>query len=101
MTIEQKIEVLSRRLGEEDSDLLEDYLLEAKSKILNKLYPYGTNLTDVPERYEQLQLELAITLYNMRGVEGQETHNENGVNRKWRSETAILAELTPFVGLPL
>ena len=101
MTIEQKIEELTNLLGEDDSELYEVYLLQAEQKILNKLYPYGTKLTDVPERYEQVQIELAITLYNMRGVEGQETHNENGVNRKWRSETAILAELTPFAGLPL
>ena len=101
MTIEQKIEEMTNLLGEEDSELYEVYLLQAKSKILNKLYPYGTKVVEVPLNYEQLQIELAITLYNMRGVEGQKSHNENGVNRSWRSETEILAEITPFAGLPL
>lgn len=101
MTIEEKIEKMKSLLGEEDSELYEVYLLQAKEKILNKLYPYGTTKTEVPERYSNLQIELAITLYNQSGVEGQDKHTENGISRSWRSETAILAELTPFASLPL
>lgn len=102
MNSEEKVEQIKRNLGfEEDATLLGDYLLQAKKKILNKLYPFKSDKVDVPERYEQLQIELAITLYNTRGAEGQKSHNENGVNRSWRSETEILAEITPFAGLPL
>ena len=88
-------------VGDEDSELYEVYLLQAKEKILNKLYPYGTDKKEVPERYDNLQIELAITLYNERGVEGQDKHTENGITRSWKSEVEILAELTPFAGLPL
>jgi len=104
MTIEQKIDEMITLLGEEDSELYEVYLLQAREKILNKLYPFGCEANkkiDVPDRYERLQIELAITLYNMRGVEGQDKHTENGISRSWRSETQILAELTPFASLPL
>ena len=101
MTIEEKTERLRKELGEDDSSLYEDYLSKAKSKILNKLYPFGTRANEVPERYEELQIELAIALYNMRGVEGQDKHTENSITRSWRSETEILAEITPFASLPL
>ena len=104
MTIEEKIEEMKTLLGEEDSELYQVYLLQAREKILNKLYPFGFERNDkneVPERYEQLQIELAITLYNLSGVEGQDKHTENGISRSWRSETQILAELTPFASLPL
>lgn len=101
MTIEEKITKMINKLGDEDSQLYGDYLSTAKSKILNKLYPFGTSLVEVPERYEELQIELAITLFNQRGVEGQDKHTENSISRSWRSETEILAELTPFASLPL
>ena len=101
MTIEEKIEKMKSLLGEEDSELYEVYLLQAKEKILNRLYPFKTDVKEVPERYSNLQVELAITLYNESGVEGQDKHTENGITRSWRSEVSILAELTPFAGLPL
>ena len=103
MNREEKVEQLRAMLGESNDTLLNAYLQQSKSKILNKLYPFKTDMTsiDVPDRYAQLQIELAITLYNTRGAEGQSSHNENGVNRSWRSETEILAEITPFAGLPL
>ena len=104
MTIEEKIDEIKTLLGDDDSELYEVYLRQARDKILNKLYPFGRKANDkieVPERYEQLQIELAITLYNMRGVEGQDKHTENSISRSWRSETEILGELTPFASLPL
>lgn len=99
MTIEEKIEKIEKLLGEDEIDsLLEDYLSIAERKILNKLYPYDKTKTEVPERYENLEIELVIYLYNQRGVEGQDKHTENSITRSWRSETEILAEITPFVG---
>lgn len=103
MTMDEKIEQMATMLGEqENAKVLRVYLNEAKSKILNYRFPHGIpeNITDVEARYEQLQIELAITLYNMRGVEGQSAHNENGTNRSWRSEKEILNEITPKAGFP-
>lgn len=101
MTIDEKIEIMTSLLGDDDSELCKFYLLQAKEKILNKLYPYDTEQTKVPERYSNLEIELAIALYNQRGIEGQNKHTENGISRSWRSETEILGELTPFAGIPL
>jgi len=101
MTIEEKIEKMQRQLGEDEEDsLLQDYLSKAERKILNKLYPYDDTKVNIPRRYEELQIELAIALYNERGVEGQSKHTENGITRDWRGETEILAEITPFASLP-
>lgn len=101
MTLEQRKDAIQTMLGEDvDDDVIEIYLQQAKQKILNHRFPYGTELTDVEARYESDLLELAIVLYNERGAEGQETHNENGVNRKWRSEQQILKSIPRMVGLP-
>lgn len=101
MTLDKRIDALQIMLDEDvDDEVLEIYLNQAKQKILNHRFPYGTQLTDVEPRYEQDLLELAIVLYNERGAEGQETHNENGVNRKWRSEQQILKSIPRMVGLP-
>lgn len=102
MTTEERIEKVKLMLGDDtiDEDVLVIYLDLAKRKILNHRFPYGTDLTDVEGKYEFDLLELAIVLFNERGVEGQETHNENGVNRKWRSEQQILKSIPRMVGLP-
>ena len=102
MTIDEKLTKLEVMLGSVcDSNTLVVYLDLAKTKVLNKRYPYGTELTEVPTQFENLQLELAVCLYNKRGGEGQETHSENGVSRKWRTESEILEEIPSMVGLPL
>ena len=101
MTLESRIDAIQTMLGEDVEDnVLETYLNLAKQKILNHRFPFGTTLTDVEPRYEGDLLELTIVLYNERGAEGQETHTENGVARKWRSEQEILKSIPRMVGLP-
>jgi len=101
MTNDDKLAQMQRQLGsEEDSEILNDYLLQAKSLILNTRFPYGYDYgTEVEPKYEQLHIELAIVLFNERGAEGQSSHNENGVNRSWRTKGEILAEITPMAGV--
>ena len=105
MTLEQRIEQMKVMLGEDGCDIEDDvaqtYLDLANEKILTHRYPYGTNLTEVEPQFTYQLIELAIVLYNQRGVEGQETHNENGVHRKYRKEAQILASIPKFAGLPL
>lgn len=98
MTNESKIAQMLIMLGsEEDTNVLEVYLLQAKSLILNTRFPFGyTSDKDVEPKYEQLQIELAIVLFNERGAEGQSNHSENGVSRTWRTKDQILAEITPY-----
>ena len=104
MTKDEKLERIQVMLGEDDIydvDVFSVYLDLAKEKILNKRYPFGTELTDVEERYENLQCELTIALYNQQGGEGESSHSENGVSRSWRTVAQILEEIPSMVKLPL
>ena len=99
MNRDEKLQQMQHMLGfVEETDVLDVYLLQAKSLILNTRYPFGYTAEQdkIEPKYEQLQIELAIVLYNERGAEGQSQHSENGVNRTWRSKSQILAEITPF-----
>lgn len=105
MTLEQRIEQMKIMLGEDGKDIEDEtcqtYLDLANEKILTHRYPFGTNLKEVEQQFTYQLIELAIVLYNQRGVEGQEYHNENGVHRRYRTEETILASIPRFAGLPL
>ncbi len=105
MTFEERKNNMKIMLGEDGLDITDEvcqtYLNLSKNKIINHRYPFGTNCADIEPQYEWQLVELAVVLYNQRGVEGQETHNENGVHRKYRTEAQILASIPKFAGLPL
>lgn len=87
--------------SDENDDLLMAYLNLAKDKLLNHIYPFEKDKVELESRYDTKQIELAIILFNKRGAEGEDTHNENGVNRKYISEEKFLASIPRKVGLPL
>ena len=100
-----QIERLKLRLNITDNSedlLLEDILLTAQSAVLTRRYPFGTELTAVPAMYLDLQIRIAIDLYNKQGAEGQKSHSENGISRgyqnSWISED-LLSEITPMSGV--
>ena len=75
------------------------YLNISASKILNRAFPYATDITEVPTKYEMLQCEIAIYLLNKRGAEGQTSHSENGISRGYESADvpeSMLKEITPY-----
>lgn len=85
-----------------EDDLLSTLLAIAESKVLDRAYPYDPSVTEVPERYEYKQIEIAAYLYNKRGAEGQTAHNENGINRTYESADvpeSLMRGITPFVGV--
>jgi hypothetical protein len=90
-------------VGESDTEeVLLTYLNVAGHKIINRAYPYGTEETEVPARYEFLQCEIAAYLLNKRGAEGQLIHSENGISRSYGSADvpeAMLNAVTPMVGV--
>lgn len=100
------------RLGNDDAEysdeIIEDVLQSAASAILARRYPYGIpeDVTDVPERYKDLQVRCAIDLINKIGVEGETQHTENGITRiyeqhvGWISES-LLREVIPVAGVIL
>lgn len=93
-------ERLKRRTGEQDSALLEDLLESAKSAILARRFPYGDWPDELEVRYQDLQIRIALDLYNKMGAEGELNHSENGISRgyqsSWISEQ-LLQEVTPVV----
>ena len=103
MTQEEKLELLKAMVGESDSEeVLLAYLNIAGSKIINRAYPYDSEVTEVPTRYEFLQCEIAAYLLNKRGAEGQISHSENGISRTYGSADvpeAMLSAVTPTVGV--
>jgi hypothetical protein len=99
MTIEEKIVEMGVGIAPDvaDTDVLESELLAAESLILNKMYPFGyEDGTEIPARYERLQIKLAVELYSKRGAEGQVSHGENGVTRNWATESSILKQVVPM-----
>ena len=103
MTQAEKLKLLRAMVGESDTEeVLLAYLNIAGSKILNRAYPYGTEETEVPSRYDFLQCEIAAYMLNKRGAEGQTSHSENGISRSYESADvpeSLLGAVTPMVGV--
>ena len=103
MTQAEKLQLLKAMVGESDTEeVLLTYLNIAGRKILNRAYPYGTEETDVPSRYDFLQCEIAAYLLNKRGAEGQTSHSENGISRSYESADvpeSLIGAVMPFCGV--
>ena len=106
MTQAEKIAMV-QTLVENDAEATDTvvpvYLTLALNAMLERLYPYDSakTATDVPERYDTIQCELAARYFLRRGGQGEINHEENGVNRQYASvdDEDILRRLTPFVKL--
>ena len=85
MTTEEQMTLLQSMTDETDESILSAALKYAGSAVLNQAYPYGTDLTDVPEKYRGNQLDIAAYLLNKRGADGQLIMNENGIYRSFES----------------
>lgn len=103
MTQAEKLKLLKAMVGESDSEeVLLAYLNIAGGKILNRAYPFCTDETEVPNRYDFLHCEIAAYLLNKRGAEGQTGHSENGISRSYESADvpeSMLSAVTPMVGV--
>ena len=103
MTQAEKLTLLKAMVGSSDTDdVLLTYLDVAGHKIINRAYPFGTDETEVPTRYDFLQCEIAAYLLNKRGAEGQTSHSENGISRSYESADvpeSLLGAVTPMVGV--
>lgn len=101
MTIEEKIKAVGDAIAPDvaENNVIESELLAAEAMILNKMYPFGYDeTTDIPARYERLQIKLAVELYSQRGAEGQSSHSEGGISRVWPATSRILAQVMPHCG---
>ena len=78
-------------------------LLEiTKGAILNRRYPSGySDKTEVPVKYEHIQLQACVQLFNKKGAEGQSAHSENGISRTYESgdiSYSLLSQVLPMAG---
>lgn len=98
-----QLERLKLRIPENNNELeLEDVLESAKAVILSRRYPFGEQPLEIEDRYKDLQIRIAVEMYNKRGVEGQTAHSENGVSRTYSSANVseeLLSEITPKAGV--
>ena len=93
-----KIRITENVLDEE----LEDILESAKAVILSRRFPFGGQPPDIEDRYKDLQIRIAVEMYNKRGAEGETAHSENGVSRSYSSASVseeLLREITPKGGV--
>lgn len=103
MTNAEMLLRLKARTGETDDAMLSAYIEDAGAAIINKCYPYRDDVTEVPAKYQNRQLEIAVYLVNKQGAEGQTEHNENGVNRTYESASvpaSMLKDIVPFGKVP-
>lgn len=104
MTDEEKIAQVCALTGAgevSDREVIEAYLKSAASLILLTRHPYSSD-PDVEKwesRFDGLQCEIAASLFNRRGSEGQLSHKENGVDRTWADAGVpayLLARIVPL-----
>ena len=103
MDLQEKVDKVAAIVSanETESALLCAYLTAAKSAILNRMYPFGipNKVTDVPQRYESLQIDIAVVLYARQGAEGERSRVENGITRTFENAyipEAMLGCITPM-----
>ena len=96
MTLAEKItmvKTLANESGLTDA-FVTVYLTKAENAIRNRMYPFKLPLDSstgepitfvVPAKYEVLQCDLACRYILRQGGEGEITHNENGINRTYKS----------------
>lgn len=102
MTDTEKLAMLKAMVGGSDTEeVLSTYLSLAGRKIIAKAYPYKDDVTEVPTKYDFLQVEIAAYMLNKRGAEGQTSHTENGITRQYENAdvpASMLKTITPHVG---
>jgi len=107
---ESQLAILNSLLPDNDSSTNEWLLDTAKFAILNKRYPnqdFPTEtdsstgeevISEVENRYLNLEIRIAVELDSKRGAEGQTVHNENNIERSYSSAgitSQLLNEVTP------
>ena len=98
-----QLERLKIRIPENNNETeLEELLESAKAVILSRRFPFGEPPEEIESRYKDLQIRIALEMYNKIGVEGQTSLSENGVSRSYASASVsedLLREITPKAGV--
>ena len=54
-------------------------------------------------RWNELQIQIALFMWNKQGAEGEKSHSENGVSRTYENAdvpTSLLNDITPLAVIP-
>lgn len=91
---------LKIRIPDENNDeLLFDILDSAKNLIMLKRFPFADEIpSELESKYTELQLQIAVRMYNKIGAEGETAHTESGVSRSYGSSAEyedLLARVIP------
>lgn len=98
----EKNALVKAMANETDESTVSAYLGIAASKICRRAYPFDPAVTEVPERYQFLQIEIAVYLLNKRGGEGETSHSENGISRTYESgdvPASMMRQVVPMAGI--
>ena len=98
-----QLERLKIRITENVLDVeLEDLLESAKAVILSRRFPFGEWPEEIEAKFKDLQIRIAVEMYNKQGAEGETSHSENGISRTYSSASVseeLLREITPKGGV--
>lgn len=98
----EKIAMAKTLSGETDELTVSSYLKIAGNKICRKAFPFDPTVTEAPEQYSLLQVEIAVYLLNKRGAEGEAAHSENGISRTYEDgdvPPSMLRQIVPMCGV--
>lgn len=98
----EKKEMVKAMTEETNDSTVSAYLEIAGNKICRKAYPFDPTVTEVPEQYHFLQVEIAVYLLNKRGAEGEAAHSENGISRTYENgdvPPSMLRQIVPMCGV--
>lgn len=83
---------------QENDEVLQFYL-DCASDVICDLR--GSNIVET--QYLNVQIQIAIELFNKRGAEGQLGHSENGISRSYEKSDispSLLGRITPMIKTP-
>lgn len=98
----EKKEMVKAMTEETNESTVSAYLGIAGNKICRKAFPFDPTVTEVPEQYHFLQVEIAVYLLNKRGAEGEAAHSENGISRTYENgdvPPSMLRQIVPMCGV--
>ena len=100
----EKLEMLKALVGNTSlsDDTLLVYLKMAGNDVIRRCHPSSASIEvhEVPEMYEDIQVQLACNRILKRGAEGQSSMTDNGVTRVYESDTVLLNRIVPFAHVP-
>lgn len=98
----EKKEMVKAMTEETNDSTVSAYLGIAGNKICRKAFPFDPTVTEIPEQYHFLQVEIAVYLLNKRGAEGEAGHSENGISRTYENgdvPPSMLRQIVPMCGV--